>query len=206
MELTIVRHGQSLGNSQGVLQGQTEWPLSELGRAQARATGRALSSMDFEVVVSSDLGRALETASLIAPGHDIIPEPRLREWNLGIWQGHGRAWLLEHYPKEWEIFLRDREEANVPQGENGKDVERRTVAFLEELPQRFPDKRVLVVTHNGPLRSIFRYFMGNGGHCGRLPVFANCSVSRLTWTDGVWQLVSWNESLHTIAANNLGND
>src|SRR6478752_6577613 len=82
--LVLVRHGQSTYNAQGLLQGQSDPPLSDPGRAQAEALRPFLPR--FERVVTSDLVRASETASLLGYP-DARPDPRWREIDLGSWSG-----------------------------------------------------------------------------------------------------------------------
>src|SRR3712207_5152938 len=65
-ELFLIRHGQSTANESGIWQGQMEFPLSEEGRSQARRVGLALAGKRFDGLYSSPLGRALETAEIIA--------------------------------------------------------------------------------------------------------------------------------------------
>src|SRR5919202_1858421 len=65
-ELLLIRHGQSTANATGVWQGQMEFPLSEEGREQARLAGRALAGERIDAIYSSPLGRAFETAEIIA--------------------------------------------------------------------------------------------------------------------------------------------
>src|SRR3954464_6700209 len=84
----LVRHGQSEWNAVGRWQGQADPPLSDLGRAQARAAARSLGSLD--AVYASDLQRATETALIIAEQIGIGPvilDPDLRERDAGQWSG-----------------------------------------------------------------------------------------------------------------------
>src|SRR3712207_5925961 len=90
-ELLLIRHGQSTANATGVWQGQMEFPLSECGRWQARRVGRALAGERFDGLYSSPLGRASETAEIIAreaafPGA-VVPVEGLRERRGGLLEG-----------------------------------------------------------------------------------------------------------------------
>lgn len=97
--MLLIRHGQSEWNALGRWQGQADPPLSDLGRAQARAAARALGSLD--AIWASDLQRAAETAVLIGAELGVGPvvlDPDLRERDAGEWSGLTRAEIDERYP------------------------------------------------------------------------------------------------------------
>ena len=70
MELWIVRHGETLANRAGIIQGQSESPLSELGASQAGLVAKALAGVDWWRIVSSDLGRCQQTAKILLEAAD----------------------------------------------------------------------------------------------------------------------------------------
>merc|ERR1711935_551793 len=95
MGLTVVRHGQTNGNKEGILQGWTDVPLNDIGLKQARAAGNALKSVTFHQAYSSDLSRANMTCQIILEENqessitvkNIKQDKRLRERSLGIFEG-----------------------------------------------------------------------------------------------------------------------
>ncbi len=91
MQITFIRHGETTGNTTHVWQGQGDSPLSSQGRRQAADLGSRPSMAEFDLVVSSDLGRVLETARLA--GLDPAPDPVWREMGIGSWEGFTR-WTL----------------------------------------------------------------------------------------------------------------
>ena len=75
-KFVVVRHGETMANRTGLLQGQTECPLNDNGRAQAAAAGERLKDMHFDAAYASTLSRAWETAEIITahhPGIDMAP-------------------------------------------------------------------------------------------------------------------------------------
>ena len=87
--LYLVRHGQTDWNLAGKLQGQTDIPLNETGRQQAKQAKKLLGNLSFDAVYSSPLSRAVETAQLIS-GHStlqIITDERIKEIAFGQWEG-----------------------------------------------------------------------------------------------------------------------
>jgi broad specificity phosphatase PhoE len=100
-ELWILRHGQTEWNVTGRLQGHLDSPLTETGHAQAAAQGRILARLlpQDVAVISSPSPRALSTGQIALPGRAIAQDPRLKEIDLGQWQGRTLAGILATYPE-----------------------------------------------------------------------------------------------------------
>ncbi len=147
--LVLVRHGQTDWNLEGRYQGQTELPLNETGRSQARKLAEQLAGQLFEAVYSSDLRRAHETASIIAEklGLAVQLEPRLREVNLGEWEGMLVGDIITCRPAEWEQRQRDPVYTHPPGGESLAEVAGRVRAAADVIARRYPAGPVLLVSH-----------------------------------------------------------
>jgi probable phosphoglycerate mutase len=152
----LVRHGQSEWNAAGRWQGQADPPLSELGRAQARAAAHSLGALD--AVYASDLQRASETAEIIAAALSLGPvlvDPDLRERNAGEWSGLTREEIHERYPgylpdDRHRAFAPDGGEPKRPPGwETDEALRVRAFRGLERIHAQVPDGDVLAVTHGG---------------------------------------------------------
>ena len=152
----LVRHGQSEWNAQGRWQGQADPPLSDLGRAQARAASQSLGALD--AIFASDLLRAAETAAIIAEQLGVGPviiEPDLRERDAGEWSGLTRPEILERYPgylpeDRHHAFAPDHGEPKRPPGWEPDDVLRtRVLRALNRIHEAVPDGDVLAVSHGG---------------------------------------------------------
>ncbi len=142
--MLLVRHGQSEWNAQGRWQGQADPPLTRLGRDQARQAVERLGTVDL--VVASDLDRALTTAAILAEGLGVGPvlvEPRLRERSAGEWSGLTRDQIEE----QWPGYLADRR--RPPGFEPDAVLVARARAALDDLAAEHPDAEILVVTHGG---------------------------------------------------------
>ena len=93
LQIYMMRHGKpQFPDERSYVYGWTDYPLSPLGREQAKHIGAALSSIRFDRVISSDLSRAAETADMVAayqrpPIREIERDPELREINMGEWEG-----------------------------------------------------------------------------------------------------------------------
>jgi glucosyl-3-phosphoglycerate phosphatase len=156
VELTLVRHGESDWNDQNVIQGQNDTArLTALGRHQARAVAAGLRGTIFDRVISSDLVRAKETATIIAEklGLELEVEPLLRERCFGVFEGGPSSDLTsENTGIEHEVLINP--EATPPQGESFRDVVTRADKFLQRVNKRWPNERLLVVTHGGMIRAL----------------------------------------------------
>ncbi len=171
--ILLVRHGETDWNAERRVQGKTDRPLNDTGRAQARALADQLAAVPLAAVYSSDLSRALETARVVADARDlhVTPEPGLRERDFGTWEGLTDVEILERFP----------ESRTGPWGdaETRDELELRVLAALRRISESHPGETVLVVTHGGPLRAMLAHVSGDGSG----PI-ANCHVLELAFRDG----------------------
>jgi len=176
LELWLVRHGETLRNSDGRLSGWQDVPLNELGREQARWLRPHLEGERFAGVWSSDLARAVETAVLaFGPAR---PDARLREIGFGELEG---VPFLE-IPETLQRGLMDFEGFQAPGGEGVADLEARLRAFLDELQPG----RHLVFSHGGAIRALTRAL-------GENRFLPNGSLAVVDWSARRLQRVVLNE-------------
>lgn len=154
MRLYLARHGESTGNAEQLIFGQRDYPLTEKGRAQARALGRSLEGARIERVVSSPLVRALETARLARPHAAIETDARLMEQFMGRWEGLTEAEVLADNASLWRAMLADwtRDQAAPPGGESYSALTARVSLAVSEIIARGEDS--LIVTHAGVLAAM----------------------------------------------------
>lgn len=150
-DLVLVRHGETTWNRAGLIQGNSdEAVLTELGREQVRAVAARLVHSGVDVIVSSDLIRATETARIIA---DVLARPlvldvALRERSFGVLEGTPVADLAAEVTGIARGVVVD--DRVAPEGgESLFDLRRRVGIFVERAHVRWPSRRVLVVTHGG---------------------------------------------------------
>lgn len=148
-EMWLVRHGQTDWNLKGIYQGQSDIPLNDTGIAQARELAAALSSTRFDAVYSSDLTRAVHTASLISAvlGLPVNTDPRLREINQGVWEGQTIEEVRERYKPDFSPNPRYISTPRAAGAETLEQVIRRMVAAANEYHLRHNAGRVLLSTH-----------------------------------------------------------
>ncbi|SJM44487.1 histidine phosphatase family protein [Microbacterium sp. JB110] len=146
--IALVRHGQTDWNLAGRIQGSSDIPLNDTGRDQARDAGRRLSGRGFSKVVSSTLGRAVETAQLIADQLGLTgPDERIPDL---VERAYGSA---EGVPGEDLPLLYPH---GVPDAEAEPEVVARTRRAMIDLATRFPDDRTAAATHGGVIGRLLR--------------------------------------------------
>ncbi len=160
--LFLVRHGETDHNAQGRFQGHTDIPLNNTGREQASLLRDRLSELDFDVVVSSDLSRAWETAQILTKGRsqNVQPEVRLREANFGVWEGLTFAEIAETYPEEWQAWEAHTMHTAPHGGESMTDFAGRVEAAYRSITEDIRGKTLLVVAHGGVLKMTVCLAMG----------------------------------------------
>lgn len=184
-ELALVRHGQQQVPTSPVFT-PAEWvdpPLSAVGRRQAELVGRAFAERPVDVVVSSHLSRALETARAIAAHHDLQPVvledlrevETYRDLEDGVspadalaapfWRG-----VQERFPAErrWDL---------VPFGESGAELRHRVVSTIEGLLAIHPGANLVVVCHGGVINAYLAHVLGIAEDMFFLP--AHTSITRV---------------------------
>lgn len=152
MLIGFVRHGLTDWNALGKIQGQTDIPLNEEGRLQARLLGERLNQEPYhwDFVITSGLSRAEETGSIIASilGIPLLePDIRLRERAYGLIEGLTVEERETRYGKDWKL-------QDLGQ-EKDLDLQARGLAFMEEMWTRYPDSNMLVVSHGGFLAQLY---------------------------------------------------
>ncbi len=147
--LYLIRHGRTDWNDAGRYQGQADPPLNAQGRAQARALAQALRSVPFEVIYSSDLARAHETAQALAEviGLPVHLDPRLREIHQGEWEGLLASEIQARYPHLWEQWHKAPLTVRLPGGESLQELEARFTAALDDISAAHPEGTVAVFLH-----------------------------------------------------------
>jgi 2,3-bisphosphoglycerate-dependent phosphoglycerate mutase len=196
--LLLVRHGQSTWNSERRIQGQLDPPLSEEGRRQAMRVGRRLAQHDFAGFYSSDLKRALETASAICAvtGGSPRPSTGLREIFLGEWEGLNTQELAQRFPEAWARWTEEPSWDVVPGGEGAVAFEKRVVAEIDSILARHEHGDVLVVTHGGVIQVALHRIVGRPNH-GLFPFrIENASISVIEKRNGRFVVSGVNDTSH----------
>ena len=163
MEIFITRHGQTDWNVLGKLQGQTDIELNDTGRQQAKETGELIKNENIDLIISSPLKRAMETAEIINRNFNvsIIEDMRLMERRFGKFEGldkKDREKLKEINPEINDVWDYNRN-IDFYNMETMKEFCSRIYEFLDDMIKNYKDKNILIVTHGGASVPIKCYFM-----------------------------------------------
>ena len=156
MKLIIVRHGETLENTKGITQGQSNFQLTQNGIEQAKKVSNMLKNTKIDIAFSSDLDRTVDTCIEILKFHNnakFIKTPILREQSKGIFEGKTR----EEKSRLLKESIKFYHEWAPTGGESLIEVWERVIPFFEKIKEEYPDKNVLFVSHGGPISCLLTY-------------------------------------------------
>lgn len=198
--LILVRHGQSTGNQLHIITGQGDFPLTELGHAQAKKAATWIHSEEkVTKIYSSDLSRAMQTAEPTAEAFSlpIALDVRLRELDMGLLVGRPRPDWAEFFPDNWKVWCEDYPHYRAPEGESMPELYARTVAALCEIAADNDGECVAVFCHQGVMRC-FETFV-RGLPCDEIkqtPPGKNASIAIYTYEDGAFTSLAYDFTEH----------
>jgi len=198
MKLVIVRHGETEWNVQNKATGQLDSPLTPKGIRQAHAIADRLLRFSFTTVYSSDLGRAVQTANIIAEvcGKKVIFDPQLREWNMGIFEGLTVSEMHKKFPQYRQDYERIGFEYVIPEGESLRQCRDRGCRVLNAIAERHLDETVMAIAHGCLLMVFFEMVLGlPPGNSWRFKLY-NANLCIFEYVNGRWSLIVWNDVSH----------
>ncbi len=150
MRITLVRHGETTGQSSIRYYGATDVPLSDTGRAQMQRVRDALVSERFDAVFSSRLQRSAEAARIIGAAHGAVtPVAAFDEVNFGHWEGWTREEIAARDPEHYRVWQNAGPTFCYPGGEARSDFHARVAAGLAALLSERSGQALLMVLHRG---------------------------------------------------------
>lgn len=185
MNLYLVRHGQSIANSNKTHSGWSQIPLTEKGRSDAERAGQYLRTLHFDRVYSSDLRRAVETARFALPGCEPVQLPVLRERNVGSLAGRPFTECAAEYG---DAYLKHRAALDFTAygGENHEMHMARVREFLTML-EKDPAESVVAFTHGHFILCAVETVL-NAKIPHNLFRCSNGSITILSFEEGRWRL------------------
>lgn len=198
-EIYVIRHVQAEGNLYRHLQGQWDGDVTRHGVEQMERLAERLRGIPFDAVYSSDLRRARFTALAVTRGRDIplITDRRLREINIGPWEGRPFANALWETPELFETFLNDPEHFALEGAETYAQVRARALEALEDIAAANPGRTLAVTSHGITIRCLLTGLLGVPlSDTETVPIFANTGIAHLRFQDGAWTVLTVNDAAH----------
>ena len=199
-EIFLIRHIQAEGNLYRMMQGQWDGGVTRLGLMQRDALAERFRTEKLDAVVSSDLYRALVTASGAAqyhPGLEIIKSKAFRELNVGPLEKRFFGDILYREPENMRLFMYDSEKWSYDGAETFPEAGARALEELKRVISERPGQRIAVVSHGVTLRSMLSLITGVPlSDTEHLPICGNASVTKLNYSDGEFSIEYFNDMSH----------
>ena len=193
--VVLWRHGQTDWNMVNRFQGHSDIPLNEVGRYQVKHAAEILAGMNPTAIISSDLGRARDTAQALADlvGLSVRTDENLRETNGGMWEGKTGA---ENRAEDFQNFIRWIDGDDNPAGTTGEkrsEVADRAIKVIKRELEGKSDQLLIVATHGGTARCVLGQLLQLPvTHWGVIGGLSNASWSILERNPRQWNLMEHN--------------
>ena len=198
MKLIITRHGETEENKQGIMMGHLPGELSILGREQAQKVALRLKNEKIDVIYSSDLARASDTAKEISKFHEnikLIFTKELRERNIGEYQGKKKS-DLGWNNKDFKVAS-----IEIKNGESLEELHKRAEKFLEEIIKKHTNKTVLLVGHNAINKALISVLDGkNSEEIKKMENQYNTSINIIEINENGNKLLVFNCTEHLLSS------
>jgi probable phosphoglycerate mutase len=196
--LIAVRHGETEWNRQTRIQGHLDIPLNAVGLEQARRVAAALREEAIDVIYSSDLARARQTAEAVAhvTGAPLTLDAALRERSFGGFEGLSWAEIAARWPEQSDRWRRRELDFAAEGGETLPAFYARCVGAVERLASAHPGQTVLIVAHGGVMDCLYRAGSRLPLQAPRSWTLGNAAINRLLYSPQGLSLIGWNDDLH----------
>ena len=180
----LLRHGQTEWNILKKIQGSADSPLSEEGKKQTNAWADTLKSLAWDRIIASDLGRVQATVEILNRRLclPISFDARLREQHWGDWEGLTLPFVQQNFTEDLARRVAMGWEFAAPGGETRRAVKDRVLATLLECAQKWPGQKILVVCHQGVVKSILYSFDGRDFLPGEDPLLQHNRLHLISCT------------------------
>ena len=202
--MILIRHGETLWNTQLRMQGSLDSDLTLKGESQIKALGEWMKEVPFDYLYCSDSGRARKTAEAISKytGHKLNFDKRLREKNLGIFEGLTSEEARERYPETFQLFKTAGASYVIDEGESTQQLLDRALEAIEKIRIRHPQKVAVLVTHGGVVRVLMKHVLGVPLDTPTQFMISNTGIFRLVWRDK-WIVAEMGSVQHLEKKNNV---
>jgi probable phosphoglycerate mutase len=196
--VTMIRHGETEWNVAMRLQGKKNSDLTKRGIKQVELVAEALKKRTFNVLFSSDQGRAVKTAEIINGYQhlNLILSEKLRERNFGIMEGLTREEIALKFPEVHEGYINRKSAYQIPDGESLVEFYFRVTNELKEIVRTYKGNRILIVTHGGVLDCTMRMVFSYSLDVSRNFSIYNAAINTFNVREDKWSLEEWGNIDH----------
>jgi probable phosphoglycerate mutase len=203
-QVLLIRHGQTDWNASHRWQGHEPTHLNKQGHAEARRLADHLKDFPIDAVYSSDLPRAYETAKPLVVQHSLtlVKDERLREIDVGIFQGLTSDVMKIRYPTEYDRWQGSDDDYAPPNGESRNQLKARAAAAFDDITAKSFGS-IAIVTHGGTIRLLLQHLYPNRADLkGRMPVPNTSFTIMEQEMDNTWCLLELTAAPHLADGNN----
>jgi len=194
MKIYLIRHGESKANEKNLFLGHGDLDLTELGIEQAKKTAKYLKTVNADVIYSSDLLRAYNTAKQTANliNLPIVTDKGLREIDCGEWDFVPFDEIKVRFKDGYNVWINDVANAKCDGGESVREVQERLVKAVTKIANDNLGKTVLIFSHATAIRCFSAYCTGKGVDGVKdIPWANNASVTEVEYKDGKFRLIEY---------------
>ncbi len=193
-KICLVRHGETDWNAIGKLQGRTDIPLNKTGVFQAEACGEFLKESEWDFIITSPLKRAKQTAEIIKRKIDVplLEMEEFIERHFGEAEGMTLQESLAAFPDKM-----------YPNQESMSSLNTRLMSGLEEIHQKYKDKKILVVAHGAVIGAILSSLSNGEIGTGKTKL-ANASMNHIYFHKDQWKIKDFNQIAHLSSLSETG--
>jgi broad specificity phosphatase PhoE len=186
----LIRHGETDWNTSGRWQGLLPVDLNDVGREQARRLAAVLQREAIDAIYTSDLSRAEETARIVGTVLGLVSsaDARLRELNIGLFQGLTLDEIKQRYSQEYAAFMAEPITYVLPQGESRRLLAARIMAAWHEFVNRPDTRRIAIVTHGGAVKMLLSALFPAKSAEFQIMDIPNTSITILSCHDNEWKI------------------
>ena len=186
MKICLVRHGETDWNKIGKLQGHTDIELNKNGILQANACADYLSNTPFDLIITSPLKRAKQTAEIIAEKKclPLIEMQQFIERNYGDAEGMTEEVRLKKFP-----------DLQYTNQESKEDLRTRVMSGLNQIQKEHKEYNIILVAHGAVINSILAILSNNEIGSGKTKL-ANACLSTIFYEQGIWKINNYNQVEH----------
>jgi broad specificity phosphatase PhoE len=194
----LVRHGQTAWNKEEIFRGRSDVPLNETGLREAELAAEFFRGLQIKAVYSSPLSRASQTAAKIADVLSLKVKPLegIIDMSFGVWEGRPLREIKASDGDRYRQWQEEPHRLKLPGGESLDEVRKRSMAALEAVIRKHPEKAVLLVTHRVINKVLLCAILGlDNSHFWQLSQDTT-AINLIQYRHGKYYLLLMNESCH----------